>query len=250
MDLDALARDLVDHYVRADFASPPFPPYVAHWAEREQARAVAAYGADAGEPDPHVPAFKSFTEERRWRLGDLDVFLYRIEPTASALLLILRNDVLAYVAFGGGRFMRPPDAHHRDEFPPYDLALMATWTRLEGELDLLPGGIFVSGDDPIRIGFQIEPSRYAMLDGAERTALHGACTPIARDTALSRRSRCRNARKRDGVVRFASTAARRPLRTGRTAPCAARADPPDTSARKSRASPPTCAPNRNAPSCR
>jgi hypothetical protein len=61
---------------------------------------------------------------------------------------------------------------------------MATWTRVEGELDMLPGGIVVVGGDPIHVGFQIEPSRYAELDDAERAALHLACAPIARDTAL------------------------------------------------------------------
>ncbi len=184
MDLDAVARDVVDHYARADFSSPPFPPFYGHWAEREQARAVQAYGAGADDPDPNWPVFETFTEERRWRLGDLDAHLYRIEPTASAMLLVLRGDALAYVSFAGGWFMIPQERFARDEFPPYDLGMMATWARVEGELEMLPGGVVASGDGPVHVGFQIEPSRYAALDDAEREALHQRCIPIARDVAL------------------------------------------------------------------
>jgi len=184
MDLDALARDVAEHYVRMDFASPPFPSYYRRWAEREQARAVEAYGATGADSDSTPPVFNTFTEERRWRVGDLDAFLYRIEPTASGLLLVLRREALAYVAIAGGWFMHPPHEHGHDGLPPYDLGMMATWARTEGELDMLPGGVVVSGDGPVHVGFQIEPSRYAALDDAEREALHQRSIPIARDVAL------------------------------------------------------------------
>jgi hypothetical protein len=183
MDIAALARDLTDRYARADFASPPFPPYYRRWAECERARAVEAYGAGAGDPDPNPPAFVSFTEARRWRLGQLDAYLYRIEPTASALLLVLHGDVLAYVALAGGWFMYPPNERIAD-VPPSDLGMMAIWARVEGELDMLPGGAVVVGDAPVHVGFQIEPSRYAALGDEERDALHVRCIPAARDVAL------------------------------------------------------------------
>jgi hypothetical protein len=49
---------------------------------------------------------------------------------------------------------------------------------------MLPGGVVVAGNDPVRVGFQIDPSRYAALDDAQRDDLHHRCTPIARDVAL------------------------------------------------------------------
>ena len=184
MDIDKLAREVVDCIVRADFASPPLPPYFARWAEREQARAIEAYGARAAEPPGDVPEIDSFTEQRRWRLGDLDAYLYRVEPTSSALLLVVRGEALAYVAFAGGQFMIPRDQHEREEFPPNDLAVMCIWHRVEGELDMMPGGIVAVRDQPVHVGFQLEASRYAALDNAQREALHQACAPIARDAAL------------------------------------------------------------------
>jgi hypothetical protein len=184
MDVDELAREVVDCFVRADFAAPQLPPYFAGWAEREQARAIAAYGPDAGEPPQDIPEFDSFTEQRRWRLGDLDVFLYRVEPTSSAVLLVLRGDALAYAAVAGQWFMMPFERHERDEVPPNDLAMMCIWHRVEGELDLMLGGIVAVRDEPVHVAFQLEPSRYAALDDARRDDLRAACVPIARDAAL------------------------------------------------------------------
>jgi hypothetical protein len=184
MDIDALARQVVTQFARADLASPPLPPYLARWAEREQARAVEAYGSAAAEPPPDVQHFDSVTEHQRWRLGDLDARLYRIEPTASALLLVVRGETLAYVAFAGQWFMLPDGVRDQDQFPPHDLATMAIWYRIEGELDLMPGGILAVRDQPVHVGFQMQPSRYAALDDAQRVALHAACILIARDAAL------------------------------------------------------------------
>ena len=123
MNIDNLARDVVDCFVRADFAGPPLPPHFARWAEREQARAIEAYGPGAAEPPGDMPALDSFTEQRRWHFGDLDVYLYRIEPTSSALLLVVRGEKLAYVALAGQWFMMPLDELERD-VPPNDLAIV------------------------------------------------------------------------------------------------------------------------------
>ena len=184
MDIDKLARDVVDCFVRADYAGPPLPPHFAKWAERERARAIEAYGPSAGEPPADVPAFDSFAEQRRWRLGDLDAYLYRVEPTSSALLLVVRDETLAYVALAGQWFMMPLDRHERDEVPPNDLAMMCIWHRVEGELDMMPGGIVAVRDEPVHVGFQLEPSRYAALDDEGRDALRKSCIPMARDAAL------------------------------------------------------------------
>ncbi|HEY0380799.1 MAG TPA: hypothetical protein VGC72_01130, partial [Candidatus Elarobacter sp.] len=103
MDIDAVARAVVDGYVRNDFAGPPFPPYFAHWADRTRAQG-ARDAADLPESNPAEdawPAFESFAQVERRPIGDLDVYLYRIEPTASALLLVLRGDSLAYTSFAG-----------------------------------------------------------------------------------------------------------------------------------------------------
>jgi hypothetical protein len=183
MNIDELARDVVDCFVRADFSGPPLPPYFARWAEREHARAIEAYGPGADEPPGDAPVFTSFTEQRRWNLGDLDAYLYRIEPTSSAVLLVVRDEKLAYVALAGQWFMMPLDAHER-EVPPNDLAMMCIWHRLEGELDMMPGGIVAVRGEPVHVGFQLEPSRYAALDRAERSSFHNACVPIARDAAV------------------------------------------------------------------
>ena len=182
MNIDKLARDVVDCFVRADFASPPLPPYFARWAEREQARAIEAYGPGADEPPGDVPVFTSFTEQRRWNFGDLDAYLYRIEPTSSALLLVVRDEKLAYVALAGQWFMMPLEPNDR-EVPPNDLAMMCIWHRVEGELDMMPGGFVAVRGEPVHVGFELEPSRYAALDDAERDALRNACIPIARDAA-------------------------------------------------------------------
>ena len=185
MDLDALARDVSDRFLRGDVTSPPFPPYFAHWAARERAEAERAFAKDGGAPEPAAndwPPLESFERVSSWRLGDLDVYLYRIEPTASALLLALRGDELAYAAFAGCRFMGPMIGS--ETRPPYDLAAMATRTRASGELDLTLSGMHVQGDGPVGVTFEIEAERYTALDDTARTALHAACTPVARDAAL------------------------------------------------------------------
>jgi hypothetical protein len=184
MDIDALARDVVDGFARNDFAGPPFPPYFVQRAERVRAQAEDANAqSEALEaPEDAWPAFESFDQVEHLLIGDLDVYLYRMEPTASALLLVLRGDSLAYTSFAGGRFMMPPRENER--FPPFDLAMMATVARAEGELGLPISSMSSGGDEPVQVVFEIEPDRYAALDDGARRALHDACTPIARDTAL------------------------------------------------------------------
>lgn len=185
MDIDALAREVTDRFMRADLAGPPFPPYFAHYmehmrAEAERMQAEYPSAEDAQQPD--WPPFESFEQDGYERIGDLDVYVYRIEPSASALLLALRGDALAYAAFAGMRFMGPADPNGR--FPLYDLAMMATDARARGELDLTLGSLWTQLEGPIQVAFEIEPERYAGLDDDAREALHRACAPVARDAAL------------------------------------------------------------------
>ena len=187
LDLDALARDVVDRFMRGDLSGPPLPPYMARWAEHERAesaRMQAEYGAETA-PDPEAfawPPFESVGRVAEWHLGDLDVYLYRVEPTASALLLVLRGDALAYTSFAGYRFMGP--LHDSETVPPYDLAAMATRARAQAELDFSIVGAHVQRDGPVGIAFEIEPERYTPLNDTERAALHAACVPVASDAAL------------------------------------------------------------------
>ena len=184
MDVDALAREVANRFLRWDLAGPPLPAYLVHWGERMRAQAEQA-NAESGAPEApseQWPAFESSERVRNERIGDLDVYLYRVEPGAAALLLVLRDDTLAYTTFAGYRFMIPPG--ERDEFPPFDLASMATTARAEGELDLPIAGLSTQVDAPVHVGFEIEPDRYAGLDDTARETLHRACTPIASDAAL------------------------------------------------------------------
>ena len=184
MDVDALARVVADRFRTWDLTGPPLPAYLAHWGERMRAQAERA-NADSGTPDvpsEEWPPFESFEQVRYERIGGLDVYLYRVEPGAAALLLVLRDDTLAYTTFAGYHFMIPHG--ELDRFPPFDLASMATGARAEGELDLPIAGLSVQGDAPVHVGFEIEADRYAGLDETAREALHRACTPIASDAAL------------------------------------------------------------------
>jgi hypothetical protein len=183
MDVDALAREVADRFMRWDLAGPPFPPYLAHWGERMRAQAERATGGVPDDPSEGWPKFESFEQVGYERVGDeLDVYLYRIEPTATALLLVMRGDSLAYTALAGSRFMMPENEH--DRFPPFDLSFMAMNARAEGELDVPMAGWSTQNDAPVYITFEIEPERYAELDDAARDALHHACARIARDAAL------------------------------------------------------------------
>jgi hypothetical protein len=184
MHVDALAREVAGRFMRGDVTGPPFPPYFARWAERMRAHAERALGeyGESESPELEWPPFESFERVGERRIGDLDVYVYRIEPTASALLLALRGDALAYTSFAGGRFMGPE--FDSDRFPPYDLALMATHARGEGELDLSIASMSTQGEGPVQVAFAIEPERFAALDGAALAALVEKCTPIARDVAL------------------------------------------------------------------
>ena len=145
-----------------------------------RAEAERANAADA--PAEEWPPIESFERVRYERVGDLDVYLYRIEPTASALLLVLRGDTIAYTSLAGCHFMIPVNQH--DVFPPFALGMMATNARAQGELDLPISGMTRQADAPAYVAFEIEPERYAALDGAARNALHRACAPIAADAAL------------------------------------------------------------------
>jgi hypothetical protein len=185
MDIDALAREVADRFMRGDLAGPPFPPYFAHWMEHARAEAErihAEYPSADDPPQLDWPPFESFEQDGYERIGDLDVYVYRIDPSASALLLALRGDALAYAAFAGMRFMGPVDPNGR--FPLYDLAMMATRARAQGELDVQLSSMSTQHEGPIHVAFEIEPARYAALDDAARETLHRACASIAGDAAL------------------------------------------------------------------
>ena len=184
MDVDALAREVVDRFARWDLAGPPLPPYLAHWGERMRAEAEQANAQPSTPDDPADawPRFETFEQAGYERIGDLDAYLYRIEPGACALLLALRRGALAYTSFVGYHFMIPKSEH--DRFPPLDLSMMATDARAQGELDLRISGMSRQGDAPAYVAFEIEPERYAELDGTAREALHHTCAAIAADAAL------------------------------------------------------------------
>ncbi|MDB5072450.1 MAG: hypothetical protein JWM87_3561 [Candidatus Eremiobacteraeota bacterium] len=180
MDVDALARELAEAIVRFEFASPPFPPHVPAWVERVRTDMPEEFEAarDA------FPALRTYDRTVHERVGDFDVYLYRVEPGAFALLLFLRGTVLEYIAFAGSWFMLPEHVRKGSHFPPFDLTMMAVGARAEAELDLQLGGLGTQGDGPVGVGFEIERARYESLDEAAREALHQACAPIARDAAL------------------------------------------------------------------
>jgi hypothetical protein len=180
MDVDALARAVGEGAIRMKFASPPFPPYYPGWMERMRAKMPEEF--DAAEHAAHP--LETFDRTVHERIGDLDVYLYRVEPGAFALLLYLRADALAYVAFVGNWFLMPEDVQKGSRFPPFDLSMMAVGVRADAELGLELGGLGSLGDGPVGVAFEIERARYNSLGDVEREALHAACTPIARDAAL------------------------------------------------------------------
>jgi hypothetical protein len=185
MDIDALAREVANRFMRGDLTGPPLPQYLPQWMERMREEAERAYAAHPGTefpPESEWPPFESFERAGYERIGDLDVYLYRVEPSASALLLVLRGETLAYTTFAGNRFMGPMDSDLR--FPPYDLASMATGARAMGELGLTLTGMSTLREGPIHVAFEIEPARYAALEDAARETLHRACALIASDAAL------------------------------------------------------------------
>jgi hypothetical protein len=183
MDVDALAREIADRLARHDLAVPPFPAYFPRWRECMEARAHAAGARHADEGAAQAPV-ASVTRVDIGRNEDLDSYLYRVEPGAAALLLIVRGETLAYVASAGGWFDRP-DEMRGPMFPPLDLSMMAIWARAEGELGLVPGGqIALNAGGPIHVGFELDRARYESLGNDARAALQDACIPVARDSAL------------------------------------------------------------------
>jgi hypothetical protein len=184
MDVDALAREIADRLYRGDLAAPPFPAHYARWVEVMDARARAAGVVRPPDAAPVELAVGSVARVDIGRNGDLDSFLYRVEPGAAALLLVLRADELAYVAMAGNWFVLPEDSRS-GTFPPFDLAGMALCARAEGELDIVPGGWAALRDgSPVSVSFELARTRYDALGAEARSALHDACIPLARDTAL------------------------------------------------------------------
>jgi hypothetical protein len=149
-----------------------------------EARAHAA-GVHTASDDEAAPAsVATVTRVDIGRNADLDSYLYRIEPGAGALLLIVRDGALAYVASTGGWFDLP-DEMRGPMFPPPDLSMMAIWARAEGELGLVPGGqVWPRAGGPVHVGFELDRARYESLGSDARAALHDACIPVARDSAL------------------------------------------------------------------
>ena len=180
MDVDALARELAEAIVRFEVASPPFPPHMPAWVERMRTDMPGEIEAarDA------APALETYVREEHERVGDFDVYLYRVEPGAFALLLFLCDDALAYVAFAGSWFLMPEEVRKTVRFPPFDLTLMAVGTRADAELGLQLVGLGTQGDGQVGVAFEIERARYESLDEPAREALHQGCAPIARDAAL------------------------------------------------------------------
>jgi hypothetical protein len=184
MDVDALACEIADRLQRCDLAVPPFPAYFPRWMERSRVQAREAGVPDQPDDRREDLPVASVSRADIGRSGDLDSYLYRVEPGEAALLLVMRGESLAYVA-SAGRWFDLPDQLPSGPFPPYDLATMAVWARSEGELDLMPGGQYaLHAGGPVHVGFALGRARYESLDDAARTALHDACIPIARDSAL------------------------------------------------------------------
>ena len=182
MDVDTLAREIADRLYQGDFTVPPFPAYFPRWLEsmRARAREVGVPEEPSGDEEPVA----SVTRVDIGRSEDLDSYLYRVEPGAVALLLVMRDATLAYLASAGGWF-NGPGAMHGRTFPPYDLAALAIWARAEGELNLVPAGqVALHEGGPVHVSFELDRARYESLDAQARAALHDACIPIARDSAL------------------------------------------------------------------
>jgi hypothetical protein len=181
MDVDALAREIADRLYQGDFAVPPFPAYFPRWLESMRAR---AHELGVTEPSGHEEPVASITRVDIGRSEDLDSYLYRVEPGAVALLLVIRGATLAYLASAGAWF-NDPGALQGPNFPPYDLAALAIWARAEGELGLVPAGqVALHDGGPVHVSFELDRARYESLDAEARAALHDACVPVARDSAL------------------------------------------------------------------
>jgi hypothetical protein len=189
MEIDALARAVLDGYASGDFSAPPFPPHAAPWAERQRRDAEAESAKlppeqrAAAEAGAALPAFESVTAVDIGKLDDLEIHLYRAEPGAVALLLVVRDGALAYTSLAGNWFAMPEELRSAD-FPPHALASMATGARALGELDVQFTSMSSAGNEPISVEYEIERARYDALDAVAREDLHRALTPIARDTAL------------------------------------------------------------------
>jgi len=79
MDVDALAREVAEGTMRLEFESPPFPPYFPSWMERMRAKMPREF-EETARAAHRLDTFDRVAHER---LGDLDVYLYRVEPGAE-----------------------------------------------------------------------------------------------------------------------------------------------------------------------
>jgi hypothetical protein len=177
VDVDALARDLVEGFMRFDIVAPPFPAYYAAWAERDFGEIPpdqrAALRADA-------PPIDSLQRMEHRVAGDLEAFVYRAEPDSSALFLAVRSEEVAYLAFAAGLYAVPQP--HRG-FTFRQLAMFAVSVRAE-TVGVRFSGLSGGGGEAARVNIDVDRAGYEALDEPGRRALYARCEPIARDVGL------------------------------------------------------------------
>jgi hypothetical protein len=179
MDIDALAREALTHFLALDFSWPGYPPYLAAWfqsVERE-------FGDEVWEQAATMPATETLERTGERHAGGLDAYFYRAEPGASAFGIVLRGEELVYVSLLGGAYAIPAEGR-LDElglpYPAHQLIGFAlfhalgaigaegpTWTHLhKGAMSV---SVAVDGDVFTRMG-----------DG-ERMLVVERCAEIGRD---------------------------------------------------------------------
>jgi hypothetical protein len=177
VDVDALARDVAEGFERFDISAPPFPAYYAAWAKRE----LAQLSPDQTAALRAAPLPIESVEQIEHRVaGDLDAYLYRAEPGGSALLLGLRSERIAYVAFCAGLYTV---TEPYQDYTFAQLAMFALTVRAEAD-NVRFSGVCGGGGEATRINVDVERAWYEALDEPGRRALYARCETIARDAAL------------------------------------------------------------------
>lgn len=182
MEPDTLARRIGELLTRGDLSSPPFPAYFARAAASAQAAS-----AEEAEGDRSVTPFaiESLHRVEERRCGEIELFVYRLEPGASALLIGLRGDAVEYVSLLGGLFSQAAlEAHGGVVCPLSSLVAFALAARARGETDARYAGIHRASGGPTYVNFEMERARYETLSPEERAELHRSCARIARDASL------------------------------------------------------------------
>ena len=177
VDVDALARDLAQRFLGYDIVAPPFPAYYAAWAKRDLAQIPpdqrTALRADA------LP-IESVEQMEHRVAGDLDAYLYRAEPGGSALLLGVRSERIAYVAFCAGLYSV---VEPYQDYTFAQLAMFALTVRAEAD-NVRFSGVWGGGGEATRVNVDVERAWYEALDEPGLRALYARCETIARDAAL------------------------------------------------------------------